>query len=50
LSVERLREVLAASEIEGKEAVLATLVENFRRYVVEVDAPPEATVLSPKLS
>lgn len=50
LSVDRLREVLAASEIEGREAVLESLAENFRRYVLEVDAPPEAALLSPRLS
>jgi len=45
-----LREVLAASEIDGKEAVLASLDENFRRYVVDVDQPPEAARLSPRLA
>jgi LAS superfamily LD-carboxypeptidase LdcB len=50
LSLERLREVLADTEIDGKREVLETLAENFRRYVVEVDAPPEAALLSPRLS
>ena len=50
LSVQGLREVLAASEIDGKEEVLASLAENFRRYVVDVDPPPESARLSPRLS
>ena len=50
LSVQGLREVLAASEIDGKEAVLASLDENFRRYVVDVDQAPEAARLSPRLA
>lgn len=50
LSLSGLRAVLAASDVDGKEAVLAALEENFRRYVVEVDSPPEAARLSPRLS
>ncbi len=50
LSVQRLREVLAASDIEGKEEVLASLDENFQRYVLDVDAPPREAELSPRLS
>ncbi len=50
LSVERLRGVLEASQIEGKEAVLESLAENFRRYVLNIDAPPEAACISPRLS
>jgi LAS superfamily LD-carboxypeptidase LdcB len=50
LSLERLREVLANAEIEGKEAVLAALPENFARYVVNVDAPAESALLSPGLA
>jgi len=50
LSVTGLQEVLAASAIEGKEEVLASLDENFQRYVVEVDRPPEAALLSPRLA
>jgi LAS superfamily LD-carboxypeptidase LdcB len=50
LSVESLRSVLVASGIEGKEEVLASLEENFRRYVLEVDAPPEAARLAPRLN
>jgi LAS superfamily LD-carboxypeptidase LdcB len=49
LSVHGLRQVLAASELEGKEAVLDSLEENFRRYVVDVDRAPEAAALSPRL-
>ena len=50
LSAERLRGVLAGVDIEGKPEVLESLAENFRRYVLEVDAPPEAAVLSPRLA
>ena len=48
LSLSGLRAVLAASDIDGKEAVLAALEENFRRYVVDVDAPPEAARVQPQ--
>ena len=50
LSLERLREVLAASDIEGKEAVLESLAGNFRRYVLDVDPPPEFAALAPRLA
>jgi len=50
LSLERLRAVLAAADIDGRDEVLQTLAENFQRYVVDVDAPPEAACLSPDLS
>ena len=50
LSVDGLRAVLAASDIEGKDAVLATLDQNFRRYVLDVDPPPPTATLSPRLS
>ena len=50
LSLDRLREVLAASAIDGREEVLDTLAETFRRYVVDVDAPPEAAIRSPRLA
>jgi LAS superfamily LD-carboxypeptidase LdcB len=49
LSVERLREVLLAADIDGKEEVLAALPGTFRRYVVDVDAPPEAARMAPCL-
>lgn len=45
-----LHAVLAAADIEGKEAVLDTLSENFARYVAQVDAPPETALLSPRLA
>jgi LAS superfamily LD-carboxypeptidase LdcB len=50
LSVDGLRALLAASDIEGKEAVLETLDGNFRRYVLDVDPPPPAAVGSPRLA
>jgi len=50
LSVTGLRGVLAASEIEGKDEVLALLDANFQRYVVDVDRPPEAALMSPRLA
>ncbi len=45
-----LREVLAGADIEGKEAVLEALPENFARYVAAVDAAPETARLSPRLA
>ena len=45
--VDSLREVLAAAEIEGKDEVLAALERNYSNYVVNVDAAPEAALLSP---
>ena len=50
LSVERLREVLASTEIEGKDAVLEALPRHFARYVQDVDTPPQAARFSPRLS
>jgi LAS superfamily LD-carboxypeptidase LdcB len=50
LSVERLRAVLGDAQIDGRDEVLAALAENFRRYVVDVDAPPEAAILAPRLA
>ena len=49
LSLDRLREVIAAAEIDGKAEVLESLAQNFQRYVVDVDAPPEAARISPRL-
>jgi hypothetical protein len=49
LTPAHLREVLAAADIEGKEAVLEALPENFARYVAAVDAAPEVARLSPRL-
>jgi LAS superfamily LD-carboxypeptidase LdcB len=45
-----LREALAGADIEGKPEVLAALERNFSTYVVSVDAPPVAAVLSPRLA
>jgi len=50
LSVTGLRGVLAASEIEGKDEVLASLDANFQRYVIDVDRPPAAALMSPRLA
>ena len=49
-SAEQLRTVLTDSAIEGKEEVLAALDRNYATYVENVDAPPEAALLSPRLS
>jgi len=45
-----LRGVLAAAAIEGKEEVLAALPRAFASYVVNVDVPPEAAMLAPRLA
>jgi LAS superfamily LD-carboxypeptidase LdcB len=50
LSIAGLRQVLSSAEIEGREEVLATLEENFHRYVLQVDAPPAAALLAPRLA
>jgi LAS superfamily LD-carboxypeptidase LdcB len=50
LSPARLREVLAAADIDGRDEVLETLAENFQRYVLDVDAPPAAACMAPRLS
>lgn len=50
LTPERLRTVLAAADIEGKEAVLEALPGNFARYVVNIDAPAESALLAPALA
>jgi LAS superfamily LD-carboxypeptidase LdcB len=50
LTPQRLHALLSAVEIDGKEEVLGSLAENFQRYVVDVDAPPEAAVVSPRLA
>jgi LAS superfamily LD-carboxypeptidase LdcB len=49
-SAEKLRAVLADSEIEGKADVLAALDRNYATYVVNVDAAPAAALLSPLLA
>ena len=48
-SLQGLREVLEASEIEGKPEVLAALARNYSSYVVNVDPPPAAALASPRL-
>jgi LAS superfamily LD-carboxypeptidase LdcB len=50
LTAARLHALLAGVDIDGKEEVLASLAENFQRYVVDVDAPPEMARMSPRLS
>ena len=45
-----LRETLAAADIDGKAEVLAGLERYFATYVANVDAPPAAARLSPRLS
>ena len=50
LSLDRLRQILAASAIDGREEVLETLADTFQRYVVDVDVPSEAAILSPRLA
>jgi len=49
-TVENLRAVLAQSAIEGKEEVLAALESNYANYVLNVDAAPEAALMSPRLA
>jgi LAS superfamily LD-carboxypeptidase LdcB len=48
-SVQGLRAVLAAADIEGKPEVLAALDRNYSQYVVNVDRPPPTALLSPRL-
>jgi len=50
LSLDGLRSVLAASDIEGKGEALASLERSYSNYVVNVDAAPEAALLSPGLA
>jgi LAS superfamily LD-carboxypeptidase LdcB len=50
LSLEALKRVLAAAEIEGKAAVLETLARNYSSYVVNVDQAPASALFSPRLS
>jgi LAS superfamily LD-carboxypeptidase LdcB len=49
LTCDGLREVIAAADIEGRDEVLESLRGNFANYVLNVDAPPEAALLSPPL-
>lgn len=48
-SLDGLREVLVASAIDGKDEVLAALEGYYMGYVVNVDAAPEAALMSPGL-
>ena len=50
MSLDGLRAVLAASDIEGKSEVLATLARSYSNYVVNVDAAPAAALLAPRLT
>ncbi len=50
LSVDELRGVLAAAQIDGKAEVLAMLDGAFANYVVNVDAAPEIALRSPRLA
>ena len=45
LSLDGLRGVLTAADIEGKQEVLESLAANFASYVMNVDAPPETALL-----
>ena len=49
LSLEALKTVLGAAEIEGKAAVLETLPRNYSNYVVNVDQAPASALFSPPL-
>jgi LAS superfamily LD-carboxypeptidase LdcB len=49
MSLDGLRDVLTASDIEGKSEVLASLARSYSNYVINVDAAPEAALLSPPL-
>jgi LAS superfamily LD-carboxypeptidase LdcB len=50
LTVHELRAVIEASQIEGKVEVLASLARNYSTYVVNVDPPPAAARLAPRLA
>lgn len=49
-SAQALRGVLEAVDIEGKPQVLDALDRNYSKYVVNVDSPPAAALLSPRLA
>jgi LAS superfamily LD-carboxypeptidase LdcB len=49
-TLQGLRSVLEAADIDGKPEVLAALARNYSNYVVNVDAPPAAAVLAPLLA
>jgi LAS superfamily LD-carboxypeptidase LdcB len=50
LTLQGMRTVIAAAEIDGRDEVLETLAETFANYVLNVDAPPETALLSPGLA
>jgi LAS superfamily LD-carboxypeptidase LdcB len=50
LRVEGLRTVLEESDIEGKPEVLAALERHYSTYVVNVDPPPEVSLLAARLA
>jgi LAS superfamily LD-carboxypeptidase LdcB len=49
LTLDGMRAVIAESQIEGRDEVMASLAETFAQYVLNVDAPPEVALLSPAL-
>jgi LAS superfamily LD-carboxypeptidase LdcB len=49
-TVGNLRAVLAESAIEGKDEVLVALESTYANYVLNVDAAPEAALMSPRLA
>lgn len=48
-SLAELRDLLGSVDIEGKQALLATLDRNYYSYVVNVDAPSVAALMSPRI-
>jgi hypothetical protein len=50
LTVEELAAVLGGADIEGKEQVLEALERNYHTYIVNVDPPPAAALMSPMLA
>ncbi|HEX6636264.1 MAG TPA: M15 family metallopeptidase [Steroidobacteraceae bacterium] len=49
-NLQDLRAAIEAAPIEGKPEVLAALEQNYSRYVVNVDAPPAAARMGPRLA
>jgi LAS superfamily LD-carboxypeptidase LdcB len=50
LTVDGMREVIAAAPLEGRDEVLDSLEQTFAAYVQNVDTAPEVALLSPRLS
>jgi len=50
LTLEGMRAVVAAAEIEGRDEILESLEGIFASYVQNVDAAPEVALLSPRLA